>query len=506
MTYLRISREACSAEERGLKEAFRRGPLRTAFIAAWRRNWDLLGTASTLAATTGVTAALGFVYWAVAARLFSQQAVGYGAAAVSAMTLLGTIGMLGLGTVLIGELPRRSSRVGLVAAALLASGFGSLVLGMIFAVLAPNLSERFREISGAPGRAVLFAAGVVLIAVSLVFDQAAVGMMRGGLQLSRNVIFAIAKLLMLPVAAVMLHAQVGVGITASWIAGVALSMALLALRLRFVGTPVVPRPDWAVLRGLGRTALAHNWLNLASTLPLSLIPVLVTVAVSPAANAAFYAAWTLCNFLRIVPTHLGTVLFAVTSGDPRLIARKLRFTLRLSLLIGLPGMLILGMGAHLALGLFGASYARQATFPLKILVISYIPFIPRAHYMAVCRVTGRIPRAAAVMTAAVVMEVTAAVVGGAADGLKGLSFALLAVYIVEGLATTPTVLRAATGRGSHRCPRSLPGPANDARLCGTASDRAESRRPWKARSSDSTVVRKQAYGKHVKGRRTRKLH
>ena len=74
---------------------------------------------------------------------------------------------------------------------------------------------------------------------------------------------------------------------------------------------------------------------------------LVTVVVSPSANAAFYAAWTLSGFLKIVPTHLSTVLFAVAAADPQIIARKLRFTLRLSLLIGLPGMVVLGFGARL---------------------------------------------------------------------------------------------------------------------------------------------------------------
>ena len=110
---------------------------RVALMAAWQRHQDLLKNASTLAATTGVTSLLGFVYWAAAARLFSQQAVGYGAAAISAMTLLGTIGMLGMGTLLIGELPRRSARAGLVSAALITCAVGSLVLALSFTLLAP---------------------------------------------------------------------------------------------------------------------------------------------------------------------------------------------------------------------------------------------------------------------------------------------------------------------------------------------------------------------------------
>ena len=422
----------------------------TAATTMWRRHNDLLSNASTLAATTGVTSVLGFAFWAVAARLFDQQAVGYGAAAISAITLLGTIGMLGMGTLLIGELPRRRPRAGLVSAALLTCGLGSLVLGIGFAILAPHFSGRFTHVSGTLAEAALFAAGVVLTGVSLVFDQATIGLMRGGLQLTRNAIFAAAKLLALPAAAIILHDRFGLGITASWMAGIALSMALVAIRLRFARITVLPRPDWDLLRGLGKTALAHNWLNLAITIPMTLMPVLVTVIVSPSANAAFYAAWTLSGFLKIVPTHLSTVLFAVAATDPQIIARKLRFTLRLSLLIGLPGMVAIGVGAHLLLSMFGPGYARAATFSLWLLVIGYLPTIPKMQYIAVCRAAGQIPRAAAVMTAAAIIEVTSAAIGGSYDGLKGLSIALLGAYVIEGLVTAPLVIRAAWGRGRHR--------------------------------------------------------
>ena len=428
---------------------------RVAVFAAWQRHRDLLSNATTLAATTGVSSLLGFVYWAAAARLFRQEAVGYGAAAISAMTLLGTIGMLGMGTLLIGELPRRTARAGLVMAAILTCGLGSLVLGLAFAVLGPHFNVRFEHVSGTAGQGALFVVGVVLTGISLVFDQATIGLMRGGLQLTRNAIFAAAKLLAVPATAIVLHDRFGVGITVSWVTGIALSLVLVAIRLRVAGIHVLPRPDWDVLRRLGRTALAHNWLNLAITVPMTLIPVLVTVIVSPSANAAFYAAWTLSGFLKVVPTHLSTVLFAIAAADPQVIARKLRFTLRLSILIGLPGMALLGIGAHFVLSMFGPSYARAATLPLLLLVIGYLPTIPKMQYIAVCRASGRIPRAAAVMSAAAVIEVTAAAVGGTEGGLKGLSFALLGAYLIEGLVTTPPVIRAALGHGRHRQAASL---------------------------------------------------
>ena len=416
----------------------------------WRHNHDILGNASSLLATTAVSSVLGFGFWALAAHLFSQRAVGLGSAAVSAMTVLGTIGMLGLNTVLIGELPRRRSRAGLVSAALLAAGFGSFVLGLGFALIAPHFNKHFAEISGSPWRAAILTAGVVLIAVSLVFDQATIGLLRGGLQLWRNVVFAVAKLIILPVAAVVMHDEFGTAIALSWVAGTVISLAVVALQLRLSGKPALPRPDWGVLRGLGRLTMVHNWLNLAISVPWMLLPVLVTVTVSPSANAAFYAAWTLSGFLRVVPTHLATVLFAVASGDPQVIARKLRLSLRVSLLVGIPGVAGLILCGHLALSFFGASYASEATVTLWLLSLGYFPTIPKVHYIAVCRATGHIQRAALVLTLTATMEVVAAAAGAVAGGLNGLSLALLAALCVEGLITTPRVVRAARGRGRHR--------------------------------------------------------
>ena len=420
--------------------------------AGWRKHSDLLGNAFSLAATTGVTAGLGFVYWAVAARLFSVKAVGYGSAAVSAMTMLGIIGMFGLGTLLIGELPRRSSRASLVSAALLVSGLGSLALGIGFSVIAPLVSGRFEELGGTVLRGGLFVFGVAVTAVTLVFDQATIGLLRGGLQLTRNIAFSVAKLAALPATALLLHDELGVGIILSWVAGTAVSLIPIMFRLLWTRSDMFARPALGELKSLGRTTIAHNWLNLSLAVRQNSIPILVTLVISPAANAVFYAAWMITSFLLIVPAHLSTVLFAVTSADEQVVALKLRFTLRLSFLIGLPGMALMVLCAHPLLALFGARYASEATVPLILLVIGYIPAVPKAHYIAVARVRGKMARAAGVMTLAAAMEVIAAVAGGLTGGLRGLSVALLAVRIVEGLVTTPTVISATVARGRHRRP------------------------------------------------------
>lgn len=68
-------------------------------------NAPLFRNAYALVVNTGITAILGFVYWVLAARLFSTNDVGLAAAAISAMTLLAGISLLNLEAVLVRFIP-----------------------------------------------------------------------------------------------------------------------------------------------------------------------------------------------------------------------------------------------------------------------------------------------------------------------------------------------------------------------------------------------------------------
>ena len=179
------------------------------------------------------------------------------------------------------------------------------------------------------------------------------------------------------------------------------------------------------------------------------------------------------SLLFMVPVHLGTVLFALASASPEVIAEKLRFVLRISLLIGLPVMAVLAIAAHFALNLFGPGYAELGTVPLWLLIIGYIPQMPRAQYIAVSRATNRVGQAAGLICFFALCEVASVYfggklgnryIGGQLGGLYGLSFAYLGILVVEGLITAPTVLRAAY---EHTAAATGPFPAVSAAAQGT---------------------------------------
>ena len=239
---------------------------------ALQRNSVLLRNAGSLAATTGLTSLFGFVFTIVAARSFSPNAVGWGNAAINAMQLFGTIGMFGLNTMLIGELPKRKqdgeSRGGLVSASVAASAIGSVTLGLIFALIVGlHFNKHLPGVGGTLGEVLLFTIGTALTSATLVLDDATIGILRGGVQLWRNMSLSAIKLIALPVTAVLLHDKFGVGLSLAYVIGIVGSLIPASIMIVRGGSRLYQRPDWKSLRRLLPVAINHNWLNLAMATP-----------------------------------------------------------------------------------------------------------------------------------------------------------------------------------------------------------------------------------------------
>ena len=418
----------------------------------------LLGTTISLLATTMVTTVLGLAFWWVAARMLPLSQVGYGSAAVSALTLVGTFGMAGMNTVLIGYLARSPEHAnGLLTAAMYACGLVSALLASGFWLVTAVMLPRAAPYLHSGTEAVTFIAGSALTGAALVLDQALLGTIGGSLQLWRNAAFAVAKLVALAGLAAAWHDQFGTSILVAWVAGTALSLVPVGVLLRRRGMRLAARPEWRVLRGLGRASVSNTWLNNMLQAPVLVMPMLVTGTLSAADGGAFYVAWTVVIVAVLLPFHFTTALYAASAADPRGLAAKLRFSLRISLLAGLAGVPLVIACAHPLLRLFGAGYAARAAVPLELLIMGYFGSVLKNHYIALCRISGRITQAGIYATVSTVVRLGAAVAGALSGGLVGLSIALLLVMTAEGVVVIPPVRAALNGRMSR--PDRKSGPA-----------------------------------------------
>src|SRR6266566_6720119 len=296
-------------------------------------NSIILVNAGSLVGTTAVTSVLGFVYWWLAARQFPPEAVGFASAAISAMTLLGSVAIVGLGTLLLGELPQQRGReASLISAALILVGAVGGLLGLAFAVAVSHVSTGFQPLGASIENSALFALGVSLTAITLVLDDALIGLFRGGLQLWRNSCFAVVKLAVLLAVSLWLSRAFGMTIYATWAIGNICSLVALAgyvlAKKGWVGRNYLPQ--WGLLRKLGLSALRHHLLNVTLQAPALVLPVLVTVLLSATVNAWFYVSWNLSSMANIFSAALTMTLYAAASAQPGRLAHKIRLTLSLA--------------------------------------------------------------------------------------------------------------------------------------------------------------------------------
>jgi glycosyltransferase involved in cell wall biosynthesis/O-antigen/teichoic acid export membrane protein len=393
-----------------------------------------------LVATTGVTSALGAVYWWVAAHQFPAAVVGQAGALISAMTLLGVVGTIGFSTALIPSLAEgRPERGRLVATALTAVGGAGLLLGALWQAAAGRFQPELGIGGAGPEPLLLFAAGVGLTAVTLVLDQALVGLLRGDLQLVRNTVFAVVKLVALAAAGAGAAAGRDAGtIYASWAAGQAASLLVLGV----LGARSLALPRLRLLRDLRGPALLHHAFNLALTAPGWILPLEVTVLLSTAANAWFYTAWTVAGFVFVGPIALTTVLYAIGVQPGRGLGRPLRLTLSLSLLWAAGaagGTFLLGSWA---LGLFGRAYAAGGTAALLALSLAVFPQVAKLHAVALARLRGRLAPGVALLVAGGALELGLVALGALRGGVTGAAAGWTAAIAVEGAAMAPVIRRA----------------------------------------------------------------
>ena len=404
----------------------------------------ILKNAISLVGTQVVTSAVGFFYWWLAARRFQPQTVGLASASVSAMILLGTIGVMGFGTLLMGMLRREPDQAGsLIASALVAAGLAGSLIGLLFVWLTSWISSDLGVWSANIWNALLFGASVGLASIVLVVDQSLIGLLRGDLQLWRNTIFALAKLAILWVIAFMLSGASGVMIYGTWFAGNLISCAFLIAYAIFKGQRIWAFwPKIELVHRIGFDALIHHSLNIALQAPGLALPVIVTIVLSAQLNAYFYTSWMIASFVFVGPIALATVLYAVGSVDTAMLSQKFRSTLNFSLAIGVLACSGLFVIADRVLWIFGPDYAAQATWCLRILSLAVFPIMIKNLYVAVYRIRNRIIVATRLVIVGGALELLLAAAGGKIGGVVGLSIGWVIAVFIEGLIMLPTVIQA----------------------------------------------------------------
>jgi O-antigen/teichoic acid export membrane protein len=351
---------------------------------------------------TGIaTSILGYFFWVLATHIYSAYDVGLGAALISAMTLASILATLGVGFALTQTLPHR--RAGYEWSLTLNAGLSivtvaSLLGGVIGLAVLPLFSQQFAIVENQIGYSVAFVGGVLLTTVSTVLDQVFVAERAAQHMLIRN---AAVSALKIPLMVLLVVFLTEVGALAIFGSGV-LAMAIMLIVGMLLLIPHLHRAyDFFAIRGIvgqARSMLSlltgNYFINLGGLATGYLLPVLVSVRLSPADNAYYYTTTRVGDFILMGASAVAASLFAEASHKPDELWHKVRSSaMIISMILG-PGILISFFGGYFILLIFGQSYAQHGSIVLKFEAIGSIPDAITSLYISVLRVHRRLRFAA----------------------------------------------------------------------------------------------------------------
>jgi O-antigen/teichoic acid export membrane protein/aminoglycoside phosphotransferase len=399
-----------------------------------------------LVLATGVTALLGFLYWALAAQKYSKQDVGLNSALIASMTFLANLAHLNLTNGLNRFVPTAGRRVGrLVGLSYVVAGGLAIVIALVYVgaidFFSPELTDLVRDNPLAVGGFVLATALWVIFQLQ---DSVLTGFGRADWVLVENVTYGVIKIVALVALATALPDQ---GIFASW----TLPLILLVVPVNLlVFRKLVPRqhadPEAHVedihVRDLGRFLTADFLASLLWTATTSLLPLVVLAMDGAAATAYFSIAWLVAYTLYLLSRNLGMSLVTEGARAPQRLYEFALRTLAQSAKIVIPLAVVTAVAAPLILRFFGTEYVDGASLLLALLALSAIPNVVITTFLSAARVQRRM-KAVTIVTAAMSVSVMGfSVLLLDRYGLTGVGVAWLAAQSVIAILLLVTELRA----------------------------------------------------------------
>jgi O-antigen/teichoic acid export membrane protein len=354
----------------------------------------LFSSAAFLIANTATGSLFGFLFWFLAARLYSPAEVGIGAAYISAVTFLTNLGEMGLGTALIRFAPRmEGQRVAFINTTLVVVAGSTLLAATVFAIGTPLWSPELEELRHSTAHLSLFLVSALAFGLAQMFDRLFVAFETTQLMFARNIVANIARIVIV--------VTVGRALGASGLLLAVGGSAVLALILASGAFAPRALPDyrprlsfaWSLLRDKAGYTLGNHFSLLFWNAPPLIYPLVIVELLGAEANARFYISWMVANLLFVVPTAVSTSAFARAANQAVVDDRQFWRAMWRTLLGIAPVAAVIIVPAQFLLRAFGAEYAAAGSTVFLCLVGSILPYSVNTFVIAYHRIhqhTGRV--------------------------------------------------------------------------------------------------------------------
>jgi O-antigen/teichoic acid export membrane protein len=383
---------------------------------------------------TAATSLLGFFFWLIVARIFSENEVGYSSAIISAIFFLASISLLGLNWSLVRFLPQTDKPVKLINSSFMVGGLFAVFVSMIFVAGLALWSPALQFIGEKFLFALTFIGSVALSVLSILTDNVLLAGRRAFYILVKDVSVSFLKIALAFGFAISFHSF---GVIASW--GLALGVGFIVSTLIFIpkvqaGYKPMPSLDISVIRTMWRYSGSSYLTNLLSSAERFILPLMVLNLLGTYSSAYFYIAWMMGGLIASIPRSTGESLFSEISNyqNDEDVKHNVVRSLKLNYILLIPALVVFLAASKWLLLAFGEGYEANALTLLWLLSFSSLFIGISSVYTSILKAKDRMVEFFTIRALSSIAVLTLSYVLLPATGIVGVGY----VYIgVQGLMT-----------------------------------------------------------------------
>lgn len=326
--------------------------------------------------TNFISSGFGFIFWILAAKLYSKEDVGIATALISSIGLLLLLSRFGLEQSIIRYFPLKNKSNVFSSSAIITT-FISLSFGLIFILGIDIWASELSVLNGINGATyILFLVANSIISLTGI---SFIAIRKAELYLFQNLLMGV-RVIFLPLlvflGAMGIFGAVGVSIL--------LSLLFSIINLHRLEVKPVLKLDMDFLIESSHFAAGSYFSGLLLNAPNMLLPILILNILGPAETANYYLAYSIASIIFIIPGSFSTSLFVEGSNGKSLKKGTVESIFAIFLLM-VPAIIIVYFFGEFLLGSIRQSYI-EALDLLKTLALSSFFVMICQNYFAIKKV------------------------------------------------------------------------------------------------------------------------
>lgn len=336
--------------------------------AIWRfRHDSLFRNSMWLMLSTAIMSFFGFIFWVIAARVYSPSEIGFATALISVTVLLSSLSLLGFNTAVVRYLPKHRNPHNTISTAIIFTSLAALIISAVYLLGIHHFAPAFHDLTDNLGYAVLFMIFMVMVTLNTFTDSVFIAYRAAHYNAVVYTFFGLVKVLA-PLALVAMGAY---GIFFAYIGSVVVSLGLsFYFMRRAFGYKFRWTIDTHAAKQMGKFSTINYVSSLVASVPILIMPSLIVSKLGAEQAAYFYMASTIAALLYIIPQATTQSLLAEGSHDEKGLFHLVKGASKLIAIMMLPAIAALVLLGRFLLGIFGTTYAESSSILLDIMAVN----------------------------------------------------------------------------------------------------------------------------------------